>query len=380
MLKVYRPAGNSIALKSVPFDDSEYFPFRFKLYSSGTASLSAAILACIKLSDRSADDAEIILPAYACPDLVSAIHYAGAKPILVDLEKDSSYLSLSQIARSITKNTIAVIAVNFLGIPDQVMKIRDVCDKHHLFLILDSAQWFPYTEKEYDWPGDFNIISFGRGKPVNLLHGGAVITSNPDYYNTLPDTPSEEASPISKARQILKIMIYNLVIQPYFYGIIARIPGLNIGATIFKPLKSISGMSNLYARLINSNIDKSKAHKVICWYMHEKLNRISDQRLIDLFPKNASKENTALLRYPILITKKSIRDHFYQLTKDYGVSILYQRPLNEISGVEKIIDMKSNYPCASTFSDHLVTLPTHEDVDEKLVDYLIDTLRSVLLQ
>ncbi len=380
MLKVYRPAGNSIALKSVPFDDSEYRPFRFKLFNSGTASLSAAILACIKLSDRSADDAEIILPAYACPDLVSAIHYAGAKSILVELEKDSTYLSLSQFASSITKNTIAVIAVNFLGIPDQVSKIRQICDKRNLFLILDSAQWFPFTEKVNEWSGDFNIISFGRGKPVNLLHGGAVITSNPGYYSALPDTSPEVISLISKARHLLKIMIYILAIQPYFYGIFARIPGLNIGATIFKPLKSISGMSSLYARLIKSNIAKTRNQKVICWYIHEKLIQISDQRMIDLFPVNVYKGKTFLLRYPILIKNKSIRDKFFQLTKNYGVSILYQRPLNEISGMEKIIDQKPHYPCASTFSDHLVTLPTHEDVDEKLIDHLIVTLKSVLAQ
>ena len=289
LLKVYRPAGNSISLNSAPFVESEYFPFRFKLYCSGTASLSAAIFACVKLSSRSAKHAEIILPAYACPDLVSAIYYTGAKPILVDLEKDSTYLSLSQFASSITKNTIAVIAVNFLGIPDQVSKIRQICDKRNLLLILDSAQWFPFTGKVNDWSGDFNIISFGRGKPVNLLHGGAVITSNPDYYNALPDTSPEVISLISKARHLLKIMIYNLAIQPYFYGIFARIPGLNIGATIFKPLKSISGMSSLYARLINSNIAKTRNQKVICWYIHEKLNQISDQRMIDLFPVNVYK-------------------------------------------------------------------------------------------
>lgn len=378
MLKVYRPAGNTISLKNARFDDNQFSPFRFKFYQSGTASLSVAILACIKLSNRSTQNIEIIVPAYACPDLISAILYAGAKPVQVDLEPNSPHLSISQIKQNISNSTAAVIAVNFLGIPEQVTQIRQVCKERGLFLIVDSAQWFPKTEDTESWAGDFNIISFGRGKPINLLSGGAVLTLDADYYQSLPDSTLEGFSVIKRTLQMLKVRVYNLVIQPHFYGIFARFPGLNIGETIFKPLTVISAMDLYHRRLIKSNIQKYQLQNSFSWKIHNKLKKISSQYLVDLLPDNATEENTVLLRYPILIRNRAIRDKFYHQTKDYGVSILYPRPLNEISGLKKILDRQSSFPHASEFSNYLVTLPTHEHVDEKLIDKIIAKLKQVL--
>jgi len=380
LIKSHRPAGNLITLKLSHFDDRGFSPFRIKLYQSGTASLSAAILASIKLSNRSARVAEILLPAYACPDLVSAVLYARAKPVLVDLEQDSPHLSLSQVKEKITDRTVAVIAVNFLGIPEHYSQIRQICNERGLFFIVDSAQWFPITNDIQSWAGDFNIISFGRGKPVNLLSGGAVLTLQNEFYNALPDSNSEDISNIKRTLQMLKIILYNIAIQHYFYGIFTRIPGLNIGETIFKPLTVLSTMGPLHRRLIKSNIQKYQHQKSVLWEIHNKLKIISSHYLVDLLPENATEKNSVLLRYPILIKNKTIRDKFYLLTKDYGVSTLYTRPLNEISGLEKILGNQSLFPNASEFADFLVTLPTHEHVDERLIDKILAQLKQVLNQ
>ncbi len=378
MIKSHRPAGNLITLKFSHFDDRGFSPFRIKLYQSGTASLSAAILASIKLSNRSARVAEILLPAYACPDLVSAVLYARAKPVLVDLEQDSPYLSLSQIKEKISDSTVAIIAVNFLGIPDQVTQIRQVCDEHGLFLIVDSAQWFPKTGDTGSWAGDFNIISFGRGKPVNLLSGGAVLTLHVDYFHTLTDVAPEDIGIIKKSIQMIKVLVYNIAIRHYFYGMFTHFPGLNIGETIYKPLTAISSMGSFHQQLIKSNIKKYKCQKSVLMEIHNKLKAIAGPNLVDLFPHNSIGGSTVLLRYPILIKDRTIRDKFYHQAKDYGVSILYSRPLNEISGLKEILDSQSSFPQASRFSDYLVTLPTHEHVDEKLVNNIMSKLKKAL--
>ena len=85
-----------------------------------------------------------------------------------------------------------------------------------------------------------------------------------------------------------------------------------------------------------------------------------------------------LLRYPILIKDKKIRDQFYRQTRDYGTSILYRCPVNQITGFENVFDQGSIYTNASKFADHLVTLPCHEDIDDAVVDILVDKLQSVL--
>ena len=133
-------------------------------------------------------------------------------------------------------------------------------------------------------------------------------------------------------------------------------------------------------RSSNSTIDRAKysqisVSKFSSWEIHNKLKTISSQNLVDLLPDNATEENTVLLRYPILIKNRSIRDKFFRQTKEYGVSILYPRPLNEISGLEGILDSQS-FPCANEFSDHLVTLPTHEHVDKKLIYNILAVLKK----
>jgi hypothetical protein len=54
------------------------------------------------------------------------------RPFLVDLEQNSPHLSIAQIEANISDSTVAIIAVNFLGIPEQVTQIRQVCDEHGL--------------------------------------------------------------------------------------------------------------------------------------------------------------------------------------------------------------------------------------------------------
>ena len=80
------------------------FPcYQIQYYASGTAALAAAIIAAIKAKDdaAAAAEAEVIIPAYACPDLVSALLFAGAKPVLVDFEVASTWLDLTEVLSAI---------------------------------------------------------------------------------------------------------------------------------------------------------------------------------------------------------------------------------------------------------------------------------------
>ena len=197
-LKILRPVGNPIHLHKAQVDFTQFQPFQVDFYHSGTSALAAAIIACKKLKSDVENNAEIILPAYGCPDLISAILYAGAKPVLVDLDPNTPWMSLSAISQAITEKTIAIVAVRFLGISERMQQLRDICCTHKLALIEDSAQGFPVTSPATYWRGDFNILSFGRGKPVNLLTGGAVLCTNPELQALLPKPlPSENAKTLN---------------------------------------------------------------------------------------------------------------------------------------------------------------------------------------
>jgi dTDP-4-amino-4,6-dideoxygalactose transaminase len=375
--KKYRPAGNSIGLKRTPVSTNLFHPCRYQLFQSGTAALSAAVSACVKLKRTPTSKPEIIVPAYACPDLISAILFAGVTPIPCDLAENSPVLSVEHIRGRITADTVAIISINFLGLPGNLAELKSICANQKLFLIYDCAQWFPLA-KEYRWPGDFNIISFGRGKPVNLLHGGAVIPANPDAKKVLPVLPPEKRNSLFNLLQMCKVRLYNFLIQPIVYRFVSQLPGLNIGLTLYKPLATVSSMNSFYSELIEHNVNRFRSQNNALQYLHQRMSMLSHPLLTNLVSEELDTDPGYLLRYPILIKNTAIRDRFYEQTRNYGTSLLYQRPLNQIIGLENILDKETPYTNASHFADHLVTLPCHEDIDESVVDIIVDALNSLL--
>ena len=95
-----------------------------------------------------------------------------------------------------------------MGLHEDTTQLGEICTDNELLLIYDCAQWFP-LEEGYAWPGDFNTISFGRGKPVGLLHGGAVIPGNSELEKLVSDAQSINRNYVYNFAQYLKIRIYN---------------------------------------------------------------------------------------------------------------------------------------------------------------------------
>ncbi len=140
------------------------------LHQSGTAALAVALLDA-KLRQRAAAP-EAIVPAYGCPQLVAACLHAGVRPRLVDTVAGGWGYDLPQLRAALSADCVAVLAVNLLGTGDQVEEILPLARASGALVIQDSAQHLPTAPTE--WPGDYVVLSFGRGKPLNLLRGGAL--------------------------------------------------------------------------------------------------------------------------------------------------------------------------------------------------------------
>ena len=170
--KRYRPAGNSIGLKRIPVSTNLFHPSRYQLFQSGTAALSAAITACVKLKGKHISKPEIIVPAYACPDLISAALFAGVTPIPCDLAENSPDLSVEYIRGRITADTVAIISINFLGLPGNLAELKSFCANQKLFLIYDCARWLKPDGFDYSRMLDVSILPKGdrqRTAIPNLL-------------------------------------------------------------------------------------------------------------------------------------------------------------------------------------------------------------------
>jgi len=374
------PVGNPVTLKTRPdlVGASFFSTNQSRLYNSGTAALAAAICAAKELKKNT--NPEVILPAYACPDLVSAAVFAGVKPVLVDLEEGFPWLNLSQLANTITESTIAIIGVNLFGIAERWKQLSKLAMHNNVVLIEDSAQYFPGRDEQYDWQGDLVVLSFGRGKPVSLLGGGAVLTKNTELFDLLPKPEIKAASIRQRLPFKLKAIIYNVMISPYLYWLLPMLPFLHLGETRYHALKDIEAMDQLRSELIASNMYEYQ-NDIDATSRCKKISSILDSLdNVNNLPRSCKmKENRRLLRYPLLVDAAS-RDGVYKKLKQAGLgpSTLYPACLPRITGLSHIIDDKKRFPNAEMFASQILTLPTHSYVSDGNIEEMKTILSKIV--
>ena len=104
MFRALRPVGEAVTVERSDRSIESVWPlgeqWDRQFFVSGTAALAAACEMAVQ--DSAIDNPEIIIPAYTCPDVVSAVEKAGAIPVIVDLEINSPQMSLTNAPPSRT--------------------------------------------------------------------------------------------------------------------------------------------------------------------------------------------------------------------------------------------------------------------------------------
>jgi len=67
---------------------------------------------------------EVITSANSFVATTAAIIQVGAKPILVDCDKDTYQIDINQVQKSITKKTKAILPVHLYGAPVEIDKLQ----------------------------------------------------------------------------------------------------------------------------------------------------------------------------------------------------------------------------------------------------------------
>ena len=366
MLKYIRPVGEAVSLKCID-EAQNYQDFVTNYFQSGTQALQRALE--IAKESRQTEQPEAIIPAYACPDLVSACVGAGIKPVLVDLSANTPFPETQSLEALIGQNTVAVILVNFLGLSPPDSLVESIRSKEVL-LVEDRAQGFIPPEKASVLTGDLVIFSFGKGKPVSLLGGGALLVSNAIERNgsSLTPAPHQESAAVPGLGYRLKVWAYNLVIKAYLYFWLLRIPGMNIGATEYKAPTAPSTLPDSKRALLADNI--ATQHHA---------NHAAQSALYQLSLKygfallTEADLHQRLLRFPLLMKDKASRDKMLDLLNRHGIgaSAMYQKTLTEIEDVPLAADQRAkNFPVAGDFADRLITLPCHSGVSAAVLNQI----------
>ena len=152
------------------------------MVNSGSSAnlLALSALTNPSLTDHVQPGAEIITPAVTWATTVFPILNVGAIPVLVDVEPDSFNLDPEAVERAITPQTRAILLVHLLGNPCEMDALKDIAQRHNLFLVEDAceAHGAEYHGQKVGTFGDLATFSFFFSHHISTIEGGMVVTGD----------------------------------------------------------------------------------------------------------------------------------------------------------------------------------------------------------
>ena len=145
---------------------------RVFLTPSCTAALELAALAA-----GIAPEDEVIMPSFTFSSTATAITLRGAKPVFVDIDRETLTLDVDEAKAAITDRTRAIVAVTYAGIAPDLTALDALTRNHDLLLIEDAAQGLGATfrGRPVGSFGAFGALSFHETKNVTCGEGGALL-------------------------------------------------------------------------------------------------------------------------------------------------------------------------------------------------------------
>lgn len=362
-------------LKKLESEMREYFKVRhIFLVSSGKAALTLILLA---LKSLSPNKKEVLIPAYTCFSVPSAVVKAGLKISLCDINPLTFDFDYKFFEEAVKESTLCVIPDHLFGIPADLDRINSLCKDRGIFVVEDAAQAMggTYKGRKLGTIGDAGFFSLGRGKNITCGSGGIIVTNSDRISMAIESVYSHVKSPgISETiKEFLKVMILSIFIHPLLYWFPAGLPFLKLGETFFYkdfPVKKLSGMKagllrNWQKRLEEMNYKRRKNAD----YFQEKLR-------LRLNPRD--NDPISFLHLPFIVSDKEFREQLSAMSNKeaIGISKMYPSPINEIREIKDQFQDRV-FPAAKKISERLLTIPDHPLLSEKDKDKICNLLTNV---
>lgn len=292
--------------------------------SSGTAAITLALRA---LGIGHGD--EVIVPEFTMIATAWAVTYTGATPVFVDCGDDLN-IDVDLIEEKITSKTKAIIPVHIYGRQCNMERIMDIAYNYNIKVVEDSAE--AHGVKPL---GDIACFSLFANKIISAGEGGICVTND---------------------EKLAKQMIH-------LRGM-AFTPEHNF---LHKKLAYNFRMTNIQAAIALAQLERMEELLV----KRKKVEELYDQKLkgikgITLLPKR-----NVLWMYDLLAEKrpelqKYLEQHGIetrQLFKPMSRQPMYHNPVWK--------NLKANF-----FGEHGLYLPTHADLTEQDIDYIVGKVRD----
>ncbi|MDP3091172.1 MAG: DegT/DnrJ/EryC1/StrS family aminotransferase [Nitrospira sp.] len=334
------------------------------LVSSGKAALTVILKALAGASRRK----RVIIPAYTCFSVPSAIVKAGLEVVLCDVDPNTLDFRFAELEGLLNENVLCVVSTHLFGRPADTGRVKQLCEGKGILVVEDAAQAMggQVGDRLIGTIGDVGFFSLGRGKNMTCGTGGIILTSSAPIaqaigaeYASLSEAPWLEVF-----RNWLELLVMRIFIHPALYWLPAGLPFLGLGETKF------------YTDFQMFRMDEVRAHLLNGW--QGRLARANQGRSsrarwliegLDVARKGVKPimgEGSLFLRLPVLVRSREAKEAVCRLSREQGAGLSPNYPatiqeIPELAG--QLIDRR--YPGAQEVVDRIVTLPTHQFVSEQ---------------
>lgn len=165
--------------KEVAQFEEEFAEFCGTRYAVGVDSGLAALELGLRALGIGPGD-EVIVPAHTFVATAAAVTFAGARPVLVDVEPATYNLDVSQIEAAITPRTKGIIPVHLYGLPANMDAILRVAEEHGLVVVEDACQAHGalYNGSRAGSMGHAGAFSFYPTKNLGACGDAGILVTN----------------------------------------------------------------------------------------------------------------------------------------------------------------------------------------------------------
>lgn len=337
----------------------DYFHVKHVFFvSSGKAALTLILDSLKSLSSRR----RVLIPAYTCFSVPSAIVKAGLDVSLCDVDPKTLDFNYECLAESLDESILCVVPTHLLGLPSDVDRVKALCKEKEVFVVEDSAQAMGvrYKERLLGTIGDVSFFSLGRGKNITCGSGGIILTNSDPIARAIRVKYAElkRESALRVMRNLWGVLGMRLLINPLVYWLPTGLPFLKLGETKFYRDFPMHRMDGLKAGLLTHWRERlEQSNKVRLLAAKELINRLAP---ISQVIRPPSSEKTIYLRLPLMMENEKVKEKLCALSKESGLGIspLYPTAIQAIKDL-KHSSAQKGFPASAMVAERLVTLPVH---------------------
>jgi len=335
----------------------------------------------------------ILMPSYNCGTEIDPILDQEIQVKYYRIKRDMT-IDKEDIIKQIDSNTVAIFVTHYMGFPQPIDEIKEICNTYSLFLIEDCAHAFMsmYKSRNLGTFGDISVFSIRKTLPIP--NGGALVINNENFDFAEKQIKGSPLATFFLAVELLRNRtqlnsprLLSTLTDMVIWSVAFINKNFRLLLRVIKKIFAYRGLAlvhiyyywrdfrrelakwkiSTFSERIMSNVNyekiKDKRRKNYEYLLHN-LPKIQDIEVVfDKLP-----EGVCPLFFPLIVKD---RQYYHKKFKDRGISTFqYWQHIHDAVPWDK-------FPDALYLKQHVLGLPIHQDISFIHLDRMIEVFKDI---